>query len=596
MRLSPSLALCGAAAAASAAAAPGTAATAASAATAAAPVCLGYDECPPFPAPYAGPGPYPTAYNYSGAFPDGFLWGLGTAAYQIEGAYNEGGRGASIWDTFTGANTVGMVGSNCSAAPCPINGGQFAKGATGNVANDHYHRFAEDVQMMRGMGLKHYRFSIAWPRLLPNGTLAGGINHDGVAFYNELIDALIANGITPAVTLYHWDLPQALLVDGDPERQGWFSVDAATGAPNGDTTIGWHFADYAELCFRTFGDRVKMWLTFNEAWTFTWLGSGAGKAPGLASYPMGDDARWPLVAGHNVLLAHGLAVQRYRALFQPAQGGQIGITNNCDWREPLDGDPLNVGAAARAVEFWLGWMADPIYGGRGDYPDSMRRVLGDRLPSFSAAQRAMLKGSADFFGLNHYGTGWVANNAADPGFGQAYGDVTEAGFERAQSVWLYSAGWGLRKLLNWVARRYRNPPTYVTESGWSLAAASATAGVADGGRLLYYANYTSEMQRAIALDGVDVRGYFAWSLMDNFEWERGYLERFGVVFNDFGMGHDPNAPADQDHQPTTDQKRTPKDSLNWMKAVWAANAIVDPTPFLPNATAAAATTTTARLR
>lgn len=173
---------------------------------AAAETCLGFDECPDFPLPYDGS--YPSSYDYTGSFPEGFLWGLGTASYQIEGAYNEDGRGASIWDTFTGADTTGMVGSICSETPCPINDAQFDQGATGNVACDHYHKFEQDVALMASLGLQNYRFSIAWPRIVPTGKVADGVNEAGLAFYDKLIDALLAAGITPYVTLYHWDLPQ----------------------------------------------------------------------------------------------------------------------------------------------------------------------------------------------------------------------------------------------------------------------------------------------------------------------------------------------------------------------------------------------------
>lgn len=486
--------------------------------------CWPYDECPPFPAPFAGKG-YPAEYNYTGAFPDGFAWGLGTAAYQVEGAYDEGGRGASIWDTYTGANTVGMPGAVCTSAPCPVNDKMWAVGATGNVACDHYHRYKEDVALMKSMGLKYYRFSISWPRLVPMGNASadGAVNPAALAFYNDLINALVDADITPVVTLYHWDLPQALMQPpyDTPETMGWYAADAA-GTPAGDNAIVALFATYADLCFRSFGDRVKLWFTFNEAWTFTWLGSGGGKAPNLPEFS--DMPKWPLVAGHNVLLAHAAAVQVFRARYQSGTfaGGRIGITNNMDWREPMTTSDADVAAAQRALEFQLAWFTDPIFGDAGDYPASMRAILGDALPKFTPVQRQLLKGSADFFGLNHYGTGW-ASDTDDAGFCQCYCDVAETAgpdgpaFPRAQSIWLYGAGWGLRKLVNWVSQRYSSPEIWITEGGWSLGANSSAVGIVDLDRTLYFANYTSQLQRAITEDGVDVRSYFAWSLMGEFD-------------------------------------------------------------------------------
>lgn len=538
--------------------------------------CWPYSRCPAFPLPYAGTG-YPSTYNYSGAFPDGFVWGLGTAAYQIEGAYKEGGRGASIWDTFTGADTVGMPGSVCDATPCAVNPHMYAVGATGNVANNHYHNFKEDVALMQKLGLTHYRFSVSWPRLVPLGNASdpAGVNPQGVAFYNALLDALVAAGITPVVTLYHWDLPQQLLRPpyDTPSTQGWF---ARTPAP-----IVPLFAAYADLCFRLFSDRVKFWVTFNEAWTFTWLGGEAGKAPGLPEFS--ESPKWPLIAGHNVLLAHAAAVGIFRSKYS-ASGGKIGITNNVDWKEPRTTAPADVTAAQRALEFQLAWFADPIYGPAGDYPSAMRTVLGDQLPSFTDEEKAALKGSADFFGLNSYGTGWAADTD-EAGFCACYCAVDEAAgpdgpaFPKAQSAWLYGSGWGLRKLVNWIANRYGKDTTdiYVTEGGWSLAAGNVSVAVKDRDRTYYYANYTAALRDAIYVDGVRVKGYFAWSLMDNFEWERGFTERFGVTFNNFQFGEDPDAPPGAFQKPTpTGQVRTPKESAKWLSQVWARNALVDP--------------------
>ena len=486
--------------------------------------------------PYLGA--YPSAYASGGAFPPGFVWGMGTAAYQIEGAWDEDGRGPSIWDVFSGAGSY------------EPNKGHEVKGDSGAVACDHYHNMRQDVQLAVSLGLKNYRFSIAWPRLLPNGTLSGGINPKGVQFYHDLIDELRAHRIEPYVTLYHWDLPQALQT---PSLRGWL-----------DRAIVPLFRDYAELCFKEYGGKVKYWTTFNEAWTFTVLGYGTGsKAPGA---PYTNIATYPYLAGHHVLLAHSEAVEAFRG--DPtltSHGAMVGITNNCDFTEPATGSAADVAAAERVNEWWLAWFADPIW--LGHYPLSMVEKLGDRLPTFTPDEARKLRGSADFFGLNHYGSRFARH--APPGPPSYWSDFdahmhTTAEMPKAASVWLFSVPWGLRKLLNWVDQRYHHPPIYVTENGWSTPGdESVYDGVRDDGRVLFYHNYTGEMQRAYNEDGVDVKGYFAWSLMDNFEWERGYSERFGLVYTDYST-----------------QQRHPKASARWYTQAMATNTVADPCPFL----------------
>jgi beta-glucosidase/6-phospho-beta-glucosidase/beta-galactosidase len=491
--------------------------------------------------------------------------------------YNEDGRGASIWDTFSGANTVGMKGADCSycctQAPCPVNPAMGIKGATGNVACDGYHMVDTDVALMKSMGLKHYRFSIAWPRIFPSGRAADGINKKGIAFYNRLIDKLLDAGITPYVTLYHWDLPQGLL--SPPEKRAWWARDDDTGEPIPE--IQEEFLSFVDTCFSAFGDRVKMWFTFNEPWTLTFLASGMGKAP---CHPdLSEQSRDPYIAAHNILNAHAAAVDLYRRKYQQKQGGRIGITLNSDWREPKTSDPKDVAAALRGMAFNLGWFGDPIFGGKGDYPPSMRRFFGDRLPNFTAEQKQLINGSADFFALNHYGSGW-SSYSEKPGVDTAFAQITNDGLVHGQSVWLYGAGWGLRKLLQWVHHRYGHPAIYLTEGGWSIKAENVSTGIADKERALYYYNYTSEMARAINEDGVDIRGYFAWSLMDNYEWERGYVERFGMVYNDYRPGWDANAPVGQSTQPTAGlQVRTRKFSSCWLERVTTENALTHPDDF-----------------
>lgn len=437
-------------------------------------------------------------------FPDNFTWGTATASFQIEGAWNEDGKGPSIWDAF------------CQTP------GKIANGDNGNVACDHYHRMEDDVKLMAAQGLKAYRFSIAWSRIYPTGR--GEVNAEGIAFYSKLIDTLLAHGITPWVTLYHWDLPLALQVELD----GWLNPELAD-----------HFTAYAKTCFEHFGDRVKHWITFNEPWVVTIMGYGQGVfAPGRISNSE------PYLAAHQVLRAHAKTVACYRTEFQGSQQGQIGITNNCDWREPKTDAPEDREAAQRALEFFLAWFADPVY--FGDYPACMRERLGDRLPEFTDEEKVLLKGSSDFFGLNHYTTMFAAESKPDSG-GETnpYGN---GGISEDQSVdltvdpdWkLTTMGWavvpwGCRKLLQWIDERYGHPPIVITENGCALADELVDGEVRDADRVEFYRSYLTACHEAIE-SGVDLRGYFGWSLMDNFEWASGYSKRFGMHYVDFETG------------------------------------------------------------
>ncbi|KAF1314628.1 Beta-galactosidase, partial [Globisporangium splendens] len=457
-------------------------------------------------------------------FPENFMWGTATASYQIEGATEEGGRGDSIWDAF-------------SRTP-----GKVFNGDTGAVAVDHYHRYKEDVQLMKNMGLKAYRLSLAWPRIIPAGV--GKVNEEGVDFYNRLIDELIANGIEPLVTLYHWDLPLPLLVEYDGWLGGKYIQDA--------------FAAYARVCFQRFGDRVKNWLTLNEPWCSAFLGYGAGvHAPGRKINPHKE----PYVAAHNLLISHARAVHIYRTEFKPTQGGRIGITNNCDWRvpKPTD-DPVqakaNAEAAERSLLFFLGWFADPVY--FGDYPQVMKDRVGNRLPKFTDAEKELLKGSADFFGLNHYGTSltepspeYAAGKLGpndNTGSYPADEGVTlsdDATWKKTDMGW-NAVPWGLEKMLLWVQKRY-NPSggIYVTENGCACADKTKEEAQNDDFRVEFYKGYITGMHRAIA-QGADVRGYFAWSFVDNYEWAEGYNKRFGIHWVNYET-----------------QERVPKKSALW---------------------------------
>ena len=465
-------------------------------------------------------------------FPKDFTWGTATSAYQIEGAYLKDGKGLSIWDVF------------CKTK------GKTANGDTGEIACDHYHRYKEDVALMAKLGVKAYRFSISWSRVMPNGY--GEVNEKGVAFYSDLIDELLANGITPWVTLYHWDLPLALQLEYD----GWLNPKIAD-----------FFAEYARVCFDAYGDRVKHWITINEAWVVAILGHGQGVfAPGRISK---DE---PYLAAHHLLLAHAKAVDVYRTSFQHQQG-KIGITNNCDWREPLTDKPEDQAAAERALLFFLGWFADPIY--KGDYPAVMRQRLGKRLPTFSEEEQKLIYGSSDFFGLNHYTTMYAADVPVDApieevsvyGNGGIFEDQyvqlsVDKNWAKTDMDWAV-VPWGCQKLLEWIHQRYDAPDIIITENGCSYNNSVDDQGnCADKKRVQFVEDYLAACYGAIQ-NGVQLKGYFLWSLFDNFEWAKGYGERFGIVHVDFET-----------------LQRTPKSSAYWYSMVIERNGLFGGNNFL----------------
>lgn len=456
-------------------------------------------------------------------FPNDFVWGSATASYQIEGAWQVGGKGLSIWDAF--AHTPGKI----------------KNGDTGDVACDHYHRFREDVALMAEMGLPAYRFSIAWPRIQPTGY--GDPNPEGIRFYSELIDTLLDHGITPWVTLYHWDLPLSLQLEHD----GWLNPRMAD-----------FFGEYARICFESFGDRVKHWITFNEPWVTAILGYGQGVfAPGRVS------TAEPYRAAHEILRAHGKAVDVYRREYQPQQHGTIGITNNCDWREPLTDTDQDRAAAQRALEFFLGWFADPIY--HGDYPASMRERVGDRLPAFSDEDIRLIKGSSDFFGLNHYTTMYASHVDEDSVEVSVYGNggisedqdvnlTTDPSWNATEMGWSI-VPWGCRKLLEWIDARYDHPEIIITENGCAVDDQVVSGSVDDAARVDFLHGYLAACHEAIER-GVDLKGYFVWSFMDNFEWALGYSKRFGIHFVDYASG-----------------TRIPKTSAKWYRRVIEQNGV-----------------------
>lgn len=458
-------------------------------------------------------------------FPDNFLWGSATSSYQIEGAWQEGGKGLHIWDVFSHTS------------------GRTAKAENGDRACDHYHRYKEDVALMAKMGLKAYRFSIAWSRIQPDGKGKG--NEEGIAFYNRLIDELLANGIEPWITLHHWDLPAALQIEDD----GWLNPAMADV-----------FADYARVCFAAFGDRVQHWITMNESWVMAILGYYDGVfAPGRKSNSE------CYLAAHHLILGHAKAAKVYNDDFKERQGGQIGMTNNCDWRVPKTDQPEDAAAAQRSLEFFLGWFTDPLY--LGDYPQVMKDRVGDRLPQFTNEEKALVKGSSDFFGLNHYNTMYAADVPEGQNVenyiyanGGVYEDqhvalTADPAWDLTDMQWPV-VPWGLRDLLLWITKRYDNPPIYITENGCAMPDELVDGEVNDPRRIAFLDGYIGACHEAIER-GADLRGYFVWSLMDNFEWASGYDKRFGMIHVDFDT-----------------LERTPKASAQWYAGVVGRNGLV----------------------
>ncbi|XP_051571362.1 cytosolic beta-glucosidase-like isoform X2 [Myxocyprinus asiaticus] len=448
-----------------------------------------------------------SAFDVS-VFPSDFAWGAATAAYQIEGGWNLDGKGPSIWDTF------------CHAK------GQVFEDQTGDVACNSYQLWEKDLKCIQQLGLTHYRLSISWSRLLPDGT-TNHVNPKGVAYYNKVIDDLTTCDVTTMVTLYHFDLPQAL-----QDRGGWNSAEIAD-----------IFESYARFCFKTFGDRVKLWITLNEPYVCAKLGHEDGiiapgiKEPGISAY----------LAAHNMLRAHTKAWHSYNADFRHLQGGQISLALNSDWTEPLDpGCPKDVAATERYKAFTLGWFAWPVFC-TGDYPESMRSRIeakslelgynqGSRLPHFSKNEPLPL-GTADFFALNYYTSRKVKdwnsackNSELSFKCDQGAEGVVDPSWPICGVHWLAVVPDGLRKLLKYIKDTYTNLPVYITENGFSQM---GPVQIEDVDRCYFYQDTLQEVGKAISQDGVNVKGYFAWSLMDNFEWIDGFSVRFGLFHVDF---------------------------------------------------------------
>jgi beta-glucosidase len=444
-------------------------------------------------------------------FPAGFVWGAATSAYQVEGATREGGRGPSIWDTFAGTP------------------GRVAGGGTGEVAADHYHRYRQDAALMADLGLGAYRFSIAWPRVQPDGR--GPVNPAGLDFYRRLADSLLERGIEPWATLYHWDLPQAL-----QDRGGWASREVVD-----------RFVDYAVAVYGALSDRVANWTTMNEPWCAAFLGHAAGiHAPGL------QDPGTAVRAAHHLLLAHGLATRAMRSL---AAGPRLGITLNLDPVSPATPGPADADAARRIDGRYNRLFLDPLF--RGRYPADVLDDLGGLggLDRVGDADLEAIAAPLDLLGVNYYRR-WVVTAHPDrsrldgpPSPWVAAGDVEFVAVGRPRTA----LGWeidpsGLDELLLRLHRDYPSLPLFVTENGAAFDdGVDAQGRVRDQARIRFLDGHLRAAHRAIQ-GGVDLRGYFVWSLLDNFEWAEGYTKRFGIVYVDF---------------PT--QRRLPKDSAHWYR-------------------------------
>ncbi|KAJ6838695.1 beta-glucosidase 1-like [Iris pallida] len=445
-----------------------------------------------------------------GTFPKGFTFGVAASAYQVEGEARKGGRGPSIWDVYV-------------RIP-----GNIANNATADRTVDEYHHYKEDVNIMKKLNFDAYRFSISWSRIFPKGV--GKVNWEGVEYYDRLIDYMIKQGIAPYANLYHYDLPQAL----EEKYNGLLSRQFVKD-----------FADYAEFCFEQFGDRVKNWMTFNEPRVVAALGYDNGIfAPArCTNCPAGgNSATEPYIVAHNLILAHAAAAKRYREKYQVKQNGRIGILLDFVWYEPLTYSADDRAAAQRARDFHIGWFLHPIT--YGEYPKSMQKIVKERLPKFTATEVKMVKGSADFIGINQYTAYYMydphlpkqttpTHYQTDWNVGFAYERNGVPIGPRANSYWLYIVPWGMYKAVTYVKEKYGNPVVILAENGMDDPGnVTLPTGLHDTTRLNYYRSYISELKRAID-DGANVIGYFAWSLLDNFEWKKGYTSRFGLVYVDF---------------------------------------------------------------
>ncbi len=444
------------------------------------------------------------------SFPKGFLWGSATASYQVEGAVKEDGRGPSIWDVF-------------SHVP-----GNTTNGDTGDVANDHYHLYKQDVALMKDLGLKTYRFSISWSRIFPQGT--GTPNPKGLDFYSRLVDELLAANIQPYCTLFHWDLPQAL----EDKVGGWQSRETSEA-----------FGVYAGYIAKNLSDRVKHFMTMNEMKSFVDIGYKDGRhAPGLKLLPAGVNQ-----VRHHAVLAHGLAVQAIRANAKP--GVKVGLAENAEACSPVIETPDHIAAARKAMrEENAGYLTAIL---EGKYTDAYLEHHGANAPKFTAADMKAIGSPIDFVGLNNYTTTWVRADSSPRGYAVV---PAPDSYPHMMSPWLRVGPQGLYWGPKFIAEIWNVKEIYITENGASSTDKLTPEGqVYDTDRVMYLRNYLTQLHRGIS-EGVPVKGYFVWSFMDNYEWADGYAFRFGIHYVDFKT-----------------QKRTPKLSAHFYKEVINRNGV-----------------------
>ncbi|XP_050224893.1 beta-glucosidase 24-like [Mercurialis annua] len=464
------------------------------------------------------------------SFPDGFIWGTALSAYQTEGAAEK--RGVHTWDTFTHDYPE-----------------RITDGSNGDIATEFYYNFQKDIEIMnKRMGMNAFRFSVAWSRIIPSGKISEGISEEGIDFYNKVIDETIHNGMVPFVTIFHWNVPQ----DIEDSYGGFRSHNIVSD-----------YNDYAELCFKRFGDRVKNWITFNEPHIFIWQGYDLGVlAPGRGSAWVnpacvaGDSGTEPYIVAHNLLLAHAAAVATYK---KHGFDGKIGITLDITWAKPYSASADDLQSVYRYLDFEFGWFMKPIT--HGDYPSIMRELVGDRLPVFNETESNSLKGSYDFIGINYYTSTYASANVIvdpDPTHIRYTTDMSVSltkcdingqsiGFQASPS-WLYVAPEGFETALIYVKNEYGNPIIYITENGiGDPVGLSPSDALKDIWRISYHTLHLWKLLRAICDHKVRVKGYFAWSFIDNFEWTNGYTVRMGFYATD------------------TKLIRTPKWSVNWFE-------------------------------
>ncbi|EEF43903.1 beta-glucosidase, putative [Ricinus communis] len=465
-------------------------------------------------------------------FPSSFLFGTASSSYQFEGAYLSDGKGLNNWDNFTHEP------------------GNILDGTNGDISADHYHRYLEDMNLMEDIGVNSYRFSISWARVLPKGRF-GHINQAGIHHYNKFIDALLRKGIQPFVSLTHFDIPQELA-----DRYGsWLSPEVLED-----------FKYYADVCFRSFGNRVKYWTTFNEPNVAVIRGYRSGIFPpahcsgSFGNCSSGDSDREPFIAAHNMILSHAAAVDVYRTKYQKEQGGCIGIVMNAIWYEPISNSLEDKLAVERAQAFYLYWFLDPII--LGKYPSEMHEILGVDLPAFSNHELEKLKSALDFIGINHYSSFYIKDCIFSvcnqgPGITKAEGFALRTAEKDSFFIgeptsidWLYIYPKGMENIVTYIKERYNNIPMFITENGFGEKENHSTSMnflLNDVKRVEYLSSYLESLETAVR-KGADIRGYFAWSLLDNFEWRDGYTVRFGLYHVDFST-----------------LKRTQKLSATWYK-------------------------------